>query len=182
MFTHSAALWAGVKICSFALQGGLFEDIAEGLRHAELMIACVSDEYAKSKNCLMELRFAIVSLKIPVVVAVVGTGFKWEASEVRKICHVSENKISGDGCLLYGVKFVNNLSHSGLDLLHCADFQAGMLCLATPKLSFQYQSPETMNRMVDVVKKYLSDEKASEDDQENAEAEAEDRNENAFQV
>ena len=25
-------------------QGGLFEDIAEGLRHAKVMLACVSDE------------------------------------------------------------------------------------------------------------------------------------------
>ena len=46
------------------------------------MVACVSDEYARSKNCMMELRFAVISLKIPVIAAVVGSGYKWEASEV----------------------------------------------------------------------------------------------------
>ena len=52
------------------------------------MVACVSDEYSRSKNCVMELRFAVVSLKIPVIVAVVGTGFKWEATEVKWILAV----------------------------------------------------------------------------------------------
>ena len=28
----------------FKFQGGLFEDIAEGLRHAKVMVACISDE------------------------------------------------------------------------------------------------------------------------------------------
>ena len=61
------------------------------------MVACVSDEYAKSKNCVMELRFATVSLKIPVIGAVVGTGFKWEATEVktsRTIMSVLPKKVS----------------------------------------------------------------------------------------
>ncbi len=30
----------------------------------------------------MELRFATVSLKIPLIVVIVGTGFRWEAMEV----------------------------------------------------------------------------------------------------
>ena len=63
-------------------QGGLFEDIADGLRQAKVMVACVSDEYAKSRNCQLEFRFANVVLKIPIIIAVVGTGFRWEMTEV----------------------------------------------------------------------------------------------------
>ena len=33
----------------------------------------------------MEFRFAAVALKIPMVVAVVGTGYQWEATEVGLI-------------------------------------------------------------------------------------------------
>ncbi|KAK7478154.1 hypothetical protein BaRGS_00030601 [Batillaria attramentaria] len=63
-------------------QEGFFEDIAEGLRKAKVMVACVSDEYAESKNCVMEYRFAMATLRIPVILAVVGTGYQWERSPV----------------------------------------------------------------------------------------------------
>eukprot|EP00058_Branchiostoma_floridae_P020994 XP_002606484.1 hypothetical protein BRAFLDRAFT_126447 [Branchiostoma floridae] len=62
-------------------KAGLFEDIAEGLRHAKMVVACVSDEYVRSKNCQMEFRFAAVTLRLPIVLAVVGTGYQWESSE-----------------------------------------------------------------------------------------------------
>ena len=39
-------------------------------------------QYAKSKNCQMELRFATSILKLPMVVVIVGTGYGWEATEV----------------------------------------------------------------------------------------------------
>ena len=64
------------------LQKGLFEDIADGLRNAEVMVAFVSDEYAKSTNCSMEFRFATSVLKIPVLLAVVGKSSQWRKSEV----------------------------------------------------------------------------------------------------
>jgi hypothetical protein len=70
----------------FMLQGGLFEDIAEGLRDAKLMIACVSDEYADSYNCQMEFRFAAKALNLPIIIAVYGTGHRWRSSEVGGIC------------------------------------------------------------------------------------------------
>ena len=61
---------------------GLFEDIAEGLKQSKIVLACVSDEYSLSTNCQMEFRFAHVTLKMPIVLAVVGTGFKWESTEI----------------------------------------------------------------------------------------------------
>jgi hypothetical protein len=39
-------------------------------------------QYALSKNCRMEFQFAVESVRIPVIVAVVGTGYQWEKSEV----------------------------------------------------------------------------------------------------
>ena len=39
-------------------------------------------QYAQSKTCRMEFQFAVASVRIPVICAVVGTGYKWESSEV----------------------------------------------------------------------------------------------------
>lgn len=69
-------------LSTLSLQRGLFEDIAEGLRHAQVVVACVSDQYARSSNCVMEYRFASGILKIPTVLAIVGTGHAWRSSEV----------------------------------------------------------------------------------------------------
>ena len=69
------------------LQMGLFEDIATGMKKSHIMVACISDEYALSDNCQMEFRFAHVALKKPIILAVVGTGFLWESTEVS-LCGV----------------------------------------------------------------------------------------------
>ena len=44
-------------------------------------------QYVKSKNCTMEFEFATVTLKLPVILCVVGTGHQWIASTVstRKV-------------------------------------------------------------------------------------------------
>ena len=78
-------------------QKGLFEDINEGLRHAKVLIACVSDEYAKSANCCMELRFAADVMKLPTVLAVVGTGNQWRKSTVSSQILVHDHAFK---CLL----------------------------------------------------------------------------------
>ncbi|XP_033749950.1 uncharacterized protein LOC117334433 [Pecten maximus] len=59
----------------------LFYRLFKGLSESRIMVACVSDEYAASENCCKEIRFA-VQLKVPIVVAVVGTGNTWKCSEV----------------------------------------------------------------------------------------------------
>ena len=40
-------------------------------------------QYVMSDNCQMEFRFAHIALKKPIILAVAGTGYKWEATEVR---------------------------------------------------------------------------------------------------
>ncbi|XP_067667740.1 uncharacterized protein [Haliotis asinina] len=76
---HGVQCWLDVERVGLH---GLFEDIAEGLLNARAVIVCVSDQYAESANCAMEFRYAANTLKLPVVLAVVGTGNAWRASEI----------------------------------------------------------------------------------------------------
>ena len=64
---------------------GLFGEITKGLNKAGVFVACISDEYVKSTNCSLELRFAHVSLHLPIIKAVVGTGNAWRRHEMAFI-------------------------------------------------------------------------------------------------
>ncbi|KAK3609671.1 hypothetical protein CHS0354_035956 [Potamilus streckersoni] len=88
--------------------GGLFEDIADGLRKAKVLVAFVSNEYVQSQNCLMEFRFALTTLRIPVILAIVGTGYKWEESEIGMLA-------VGHHCPKVNFQFQNDTGH--LELL-----------------------------------------------------------------
>ena len=61
---------------------GLFESIAQGLKHTRVVLAFVSDDYALSANCRMEYQFALKSLQKPMVTVVVGSGSKWRETVV----------------------------------------------------------------------------------------------------
>jgi hypothetical protein len=52
------------------------------MNEAKMVVACISDEYAQSENCKLEFRFAHVSLKLPIVKAVVGLGNEWRKHEI----------------------------------------------------------------------------------------------------
>ena len=60
----------------------LFGEITRGMNSARVVVACVSDEYTRSENCKLEFRFAHVSLKLPIVKAVVGLGNEWRNHEI----------------------------------------------------------------------------------------------------
>ena len=60
---------------------GLFEDIANGMKNASVVLVCISREYASSANCMMELRFAVINLRKPVIAAIVGTSDDWMQTE-----------------------------------------------------------------------------------------------------
>ncbi|CAF0816500.1 unnamed protein product [Brachionus calyciflorus] len=62
--------------------GGIFGAMTKGMNTACVVIACVSDEYANSATCKLEFRFAHVSLKIPIIKVVVGTGNLWRRNEI----------------------------------------------------------------------------------------------------
>ncbi len=61
---------------------GIFGEITKGLNKAKVVIACLSDEYVSSKNCALEFRFAHISLKLPMVKAIVGLGDEWKQNEI----------------------------------------------------------------------------------------------------
>ncbi|XP_064636061.1 uncharacterized protein LOC135493099 isoform X2 [Lineus longissimus] len=61
---------------------GLFEDISDGIKYADVVVACVSREYKNSVNCMMELRFAVTTMNKPVIFASVGQGDEWEHGEI----------------------------------------------------------------------------------------------------
>ena len=44
---------------------------------------CLLLQYADSENCMMELRFAVLNVGLPLVLCIVGTKRDWEMSEVR---------------------------------------------------------------------------------------------------
>lgn len=39
-------------------------------------------QYARSRNCMMEFRFATIQLNLPLILVIVGTSQKWETTEV----------------------------------------------------------------------------------------------------
>lgn len=62
----------------------LFEDIVEGIRNCQLFIACISNEYAQSENCMKEFRFAS-NLKKPTLLCIYGSAQRnseWKSTEL----------------------------------------------------------------------------------------------------
>lgn len=60
----------------------MFGEITKGMNLAKIIVACVSDEYVESQNCKLEFRFAHISLKLPIIKAVVGLGNEWRKNEI----------------------------------------------------------------------------------------------------
>ena len=77
---HNIEAWLDIQEASPVTT--LFAEITKGMNEASLVVACLSDEYAKSINCKLEFRFAHTSLKLPIVKAVVGTGNEWRKNEI----------------------------------------------------------------------------------------------------
>jgi leucine-rich repeat kinase 2 len=73
--------WLDVADMS-AASSGVFGEITKGLNKAKMVVACLSDEYVDSKNCALEFRFAHISLKLPIVKAIVGQGDEWKQNEI----------------------------------------------------------------------------------------------------
>ncbi|CAH1772675.1 unnamed protein product [Owenia fusiformis] len=66
-------------------QNDLFESISNGLRHSKVVVVCVSEQYADSTNCMMELRFAACALNKPIIVAIVGNSNNWRYTEAAML-------------------------------------------------------------------------------------------------
>jgi leucine-rich repeat kinase 2 len=78
--SHGMNVWLDISDSSNS--SNLFNEITKGLNKASVFVACLSDEYVNSKNCVLEFRFAHCSLKKPIVKALVGTGSNWRNHEI----------------------------------------------------------------------------------------------------
>jgi hypothetical protein len=78
--SHGMSVWLDISDSSNS--SNLFNEITKGLNKASVFVACLSDEYVNSKNCVLEFRFAHCSLKKPIVKALVGTGSNWRNHEI----------------------------------------------------------------------------------------------------
>ena len=73
-------VWLDIE--ELSTSNGLFGEIVSGMKECKCVVACFSDEYAASKNCLKEFRFASVSLKLPIIKCIVGTSNEWRKHEI----------------------------------------------------------------------------------------------------
>lgn len=74
----------------------LFEDIVEGIRNCELFIACISNEYAQSENCMKEFRFAS-NLKKPTLMCIFGSANRnseWKSTELGIMSCLNNKEIN----------------------------------------------------------------------------------------
>ncbi len=81
-FFEKNGINAWIDVQDMGESTNLFGEITEGMNKASVIVSCLSDEYDKSKNCALEFRFAHVSLKIPIIKAIVGTGNDWRKNEI----------------------------------------------------------------------------------------------------
>lgn len=79
---NGISTWLDIDDMSSSSSGGVFGEITKGLNKAKVVVACLSDEYVASKNCSLEFRFAHVSLKLPIIKAIVGLGQEWKKNEI----------------------------------------------------------------------------------------------------
>jgi len=77
---HDISAWLDVE--SIQSSNSLFSEITKGLNKAKVVVVCLSDEYVESENCSLEFKFAHVSLRLPMVKAIVGRGNEWRKNEV----------------------------------------------------------------------------------------------------
>ncbi|KAK7485956.1 hypothetical protein BaRGS_00022822 [Batillaria attramentaria] len=138
--------------------GGLFKNITQGMRQSRVLVACVSDEYVKSDNCMMELRFGVLNLNLPLVVCVVGTGREWKASEVGILMHRSkaskvyfqqENDSAHDTLLQYRkfmrhiISYISSIDSTPMPRLLVVDFDRQMVVTRTSKTLATVDEPSS---------------------------------------
>ncbi|EKX38310.1 hypothetical protein GUITHDRAFT_115574 [Guillardia theta CCMP2712] len=64
--------WIDVEQLGNRPREGLYEGIRRGLTESQVLVVCMSNEYAMSRNCSMECRYALL-LNKPVLLALVGS-------------------------------------------------------------------------------------------------------------
>ena len=86
--------------CLHCSQAMLTQDVLDGLNKTRVMVSCISDEYVTSQFCQVEFRYAHLTLKLPIIAAVVGKGISWPSTEARSSQSIIINYLS-IGSILY---------------------------------------------------------------------------------
>jgi hypothetical protein len=93
-------VWLDIWRLESGRTGGMFEQIAQGIKNAKVVVVFmsaevgadsgvifsqnhvtnidVSEQYARSENCRMELQFATRSLRKPFLPVICGSGDTWQ--------------------------------------------------------------------------------------------------------
>ena len=80
---HGYNVWLDVEqLQSANTKAGLLGQIAHGMNAAKLIVLCISDQYAKSGNCRIELEYAMRTIFKPIVPILVGSGDDWRSTVV----------------------------------------------------------------------------------------------------
>jgi hypothetical protein len=77
-------------------KGTLFKDIVDGIRNCKVVIACVSNEYAESENCMKEYRFS-ANLKKPIIICIFGSSKSytfWRNTELGLVSCLNNKEIN----------------------------------------------------------------------------------------
>ena len=77
-------------------KGTLFKDIVDGIRNSKVVIACVSNEYAESENCMREYRFS-ANLKKPIIICIFGSPkayIYWRNTELGLVSCLNKKEIN----------------------------------------------------------------------------------------
>lgn len=77
-------------------KGTLFKDIVDGIRNCKVVIACVSNEYAESENCMKEYRFS-ANLKKPIIICIFGSAKSytyWRNTELGLVSCLNNKEIN----------------------------------------------------------------------------------------
>jgi hypothetical protein len=84
--THLVSRGFRVWIDAWNLTSGaqsIWQTIAAALKASKLIVAFVSDNYAESENCTMELQFSLKSLRKPVLPVLCGSSNTWEVPLIK---------------------------------------------------------------------------------------------------
>lgn len=87
-------VWLDIEQLEAGGEAGMFEQIADGLIGADLVVAFISDEYAASDNCQMECQFATKTLQKNVIPVACGSGSQaWKASVIGMLFGAGKDAI-----------------------------------------------------------------------------------------
>ena len=86
-------VWLDIeRLQSANTNAGMYEQLTGALKSAQVVVPCVSTEYANSNNCRMEFQFAMKTLHKPVIPLIVGEGDEWKASVIGSLVSNGNNK------------------------------------------------------------------------------------------